>query len=46
LYHQKDVEALAKALIKIASNRKLRKQMGQAGRNRVSEMFTIERMKD
>jgi glycosyltransferase involved in cell wall biosynthesis len=40
----KDVEALAKPLIKIASNSEQRKRMGLAAKRRVCEMFTIERM--
>ena len=40
----KNSEALAKAVIKLLKNKKLRKQMGKQGRRRVEKYFTIEKM--
>lgn len=39
-----DSEKLAEAIINVLENTKLRKQMGQAARDRVCKVFTIERM--
>ena len=40
----KDVDALTEALVKIGASPEKRRQMGQAGRQRVLEKFSIERM--
>ena len=40
----KDPEAISNAVIEICSNIEMHKQMGLAGRKRVCELFTIERM--
>lgn len=44
LVEPRDVEALVKALLEMGGDDKKRKAMGQAGRQRVCEKFTIERM--
>ena len=40
----KDPNAMAEAILKIASNKELAKQMGNAGRKRVEEEFSLEKM--
>jgi glycosyltransferase involved in cell wall biosynthesis len=42
----KDVSALARAIQRLIQNPSLCKEMGQAGRKRVEEIFTIEKMVD
>jgi len=39
-----DPQAIAEAVIYLLKNPRLRKKMGSAGRKRVKEMFTVERM--
>ena len=40
----RDSEALADAIIELLNDPEKRKQMGEAGRKRVEEMFTLEKM--
>lgn len=40
----KDPEKMAEAIIRLLQNRELAKQMGDAGRKRVEEKFSLERM--
>jgi len=46
LVPQKDVEALAEKLELLIRNPELRKQMGEAGRKRYQEKFTLEKFEN
>lgn len=44
LVPSRDPDALARAIIQLLGDRDLRRKMGQAGRDRVAEFFSVERM--